>query len=145
MKYTPEELKKLRAATGADFFECKYALDKAEGDFEKARQIIVSDAERRRELEKKTNARDKEITDRKKESADRKKESADRKKLDYLENQKSSKIATVEQEIAMLKNEILEIKKAHNALIVALKKEAPKNPSGQSVRYGTLFFGDFSE
>jgi hypothetical protein len=138
MKHTPQVLKKLRDATGADFFQCKDALDEAEGDFEKACQLILSDAKRRIELQKEINSRDKEIVT-------RKKESADRKKMEYIENQKSSKIATVEQEIAMLKDEILEIKKAHNALIIALKKEASKNPSGQSVRNGTLFFGDFTE
>lgn len=40
MSYTEQELKKLCDATGAGFLECKDALDKAEGNYEKARQLI---------------------------------------------------------------------------------------------------------
>jgi hypothetical protein len=68
----------------------------------------------------------------------------------HIEHQKTSKITSVETEIEMLKREISEIKKAHNALIVALEKAAAneksssKNSRVQPVMYGTYFLGDFS-
>lgn len=129
MSYTAQDLKKLRDATGAGFLECKDALDKAEGNYEKARQLITGDTELQRKLETETVAR---------------------KKMDYLDNQVPSKIATVEQEIAMLKREILEIKKAYNSLVVALEetaaieRSASKNARAQRLTYGTFFMGDFS-
>lgn len=129
--YTAQEIKKLREATGAGFLDCKNALDEAEGDYEKARQVISRVSEPQGELKEEINAR--------------KNESAARKKSDCLEDQKKSKIASVELEIANLKREIFEIKKAHNSLIVALDKAAKeRSASKQPLRYGTYFVGDFS-
>jgi translation elongation factor EF-Ts len=120
--YTVQDIKKLREATGAGFLDCKNALEKAEGNFEKARQLLGHDPEVQEKLEQEIKTR----------------------KMQYIEHQKTSKIASVESEIKMLKREIFEIKKAHNALVTALKKEASQNPSTRSVNYGTFFFGDFS-
>ncbi|MBD3250261.1 MAG: translation elongation factor Ts [Candidatus Pacebacteria bacterium] len=39
-KYTIEDIQKLRQATGARVLDCKKALQEAEGDFEKAQQIV---------------------------------------------------------------------------------------------------------
>lgn len=70
--------------------------------------------------------------------------------MQYLEEQKTTKIASVESEIAMLKREIFEIKKAHNALIKVLEraatneKSSSKNSGIQSVTYSSYFLGDFS-
>ena len=136
--YTAQDVKKLREATGAGFLDCKNALDEAKGNYEKARQIISRDSEPKRELEE--------------EIKTRKNESAARRKSQYLEDQKTSKIASVESEIANLKREIFEIKreifeikKAHNSLIVALEKAAKeRSASKQTLMYGTYFVGDFS-
>jgi uncharacterized coiled-coil DUF342 family protein len=112
--YTSQEIKKLSNETGAGFLDCKNALDEAEGNYEKARQLIKGNKEL------------------------------------HIEPQKSSKITSVESEIEKLKLEILEIKKAHNALIVALEraaaneKSSSKNSRVQPVMYGTYFLGDFS-
>jgi translation elongation factor EF-Ts len=131
-----QDLKKLRDATGAGLIDCKKALDEAEGNFEKALQIISKDSKPQRDLEAEIKAS--------------KDETLARKKVQYLENQKITKIASVESEIEMLKREISEIKKAHNALIAALEKAAAdeknsaKNPRVQTVVYGTYFLGDFS-
>ena len=40
MKYSAEDVKKLREATAAGMLDCKKALDEAEGDFDKAVEII---------------------------------------------------------------------------------------------------------
>ncbi|CAB4337556.1 unannotated protein [freshwater metagenome] len=40
MKYSAEDVKKLREATAAGMLDCKKALDEAEGDFQKAVEII---------------------------------------------------------------------------------------------------------
>ncbi len=40
MKYSAEDVKKLREATAAGMLDCKKALDEAEGDFQKAIEII---------------------------------------------------------------------------------------------------------
>ena len=37
---TTENIKKLREITGAGIMDCKKALSKAEGDFEKAQEIL---------------------------------------------------------------------------------------------------------
>jgi hypothetical protein len=142
--YTAQEIKKLREATGAGFLDCKNALDEAEGDYEKARHLIERGTEPQRKLEE--------------EIKSSKDETASRKKMQYLEQQKASKITSVESEIAMLKREISEIKKAHNALIATLEraaanekeraaaseKSSSKNSRVQPVVYGTYFIGDFS-
>ena len=131
-----QDLKKLRDATGAGLIDCKKALDEAEGNFEKALQIISKDSKPQRDLEEEIKAS--------------KDETLARKKMQYLENQKSTKIASVESEIEMLKREISEMKKVHNALIAALEKAAAnekassKNPRVQPIVYGTYFLGDFS-
>ena len=131
-----EDLKKLRDATGAGLIDCKKALDAAGGNFEKALQIISKDSKPQRDLEAEIKAS--------------KDETLARKKMQYLENQKTAKIASVESEIEMLKREIFEMKKAHNALIAALEKAAANekassnNPRVQTVVYGTYFLGDFS-
>jgi elongation factor Ts len=134
--YTAQEIKKLRDATGAGFLDCKNALDEAEGDYEKARQLLESGTEPQRRLEE--------------EIKSRKNETAAKRKIQYIEHQKASKIASVELEIEMLKREISEIKKAHNALIASLEraaaneKSSSKNSRVQPVVYGTYFIGDFS-
>ena len=131
-----QDLKKLRDATGAGLIDCKNALAEAEGDFEKALRIISQDSKPQRDLEEEIKAS--------------KDETLARKKMQYLENQKSTKIASVESEIEMLKREISEMKKAHNALIAALEKAAAnekassKNARVQPIVYGTYFLGDFS-
>ena len=118
--YTALEIKKLREATGAGFLDCKNALDEAEGDYEKARQLIESGTEPQRRLEE--------------EIKSSKNETAARKKIQYLEHQR----------------EISEIKKAHNALIASLERAAANEKSSsnnsrvQPVVYGTYFIGDFS-
>ena len=134
--YTAQEIKKLREATGAGFLDCKNALDQAEGDYEKARQLIERATEPQRKLEE--------------EIKSSKNETAARKKMQYLELQKTSKITSVESEIELLKREISEIKKAHNALVATLEraaaneKSSSKNSKVQPVIYGTYFLGDFS-
>jgi len=134
--YTAQEIKKLREATGAGFLDCKNALDQAEGDYEKARQLIERATEPQRKLEE--------------EIKSSKNETAARKKMQYLEHQKTSKITSVESEIELLKREISEIKKAHNALVATLEraaaneKSSSKNSKVQPVIYGTYFLGDFS-
>jgi elongation factor Ts len=134
--YTAQDIKKLRDATGAGLLDCKNALDEAEGDHEKARQLLNRDIEPQRRLEEEIKARQDETTA--------------RKKTQYLEHQKTTKIASVESEIEMLKREIFEIKKAHNSLIKALEraaaseKSSSKNSRVQSVTYDTYFLGDFS-
>ena len=40
MSYTAEDVKRLREATAAGMLDCKKALDEANGDFEKAVEII---------------------------------------------------------------------------------------------------------
>ena len=40
MAYTAEDVKKLREATAAGMLDCKKALDEADGDFDKAVEII---------------------------------------------------------------------------------------------------------
>jgi len=40
LKYSAEDVKKLREATAAGMLDCKKALDEAEGDFQKAVEII---------------------------------------------------------------------------------------------------------
>ena len=134
--YTAQDIKKLRDATGAGLLDCKKALDEAEGDYEKACQLLNRDTEPQRRLEEEIKAN--------------KDETTARKKMQYLEHQKTTKIASVESEIVMLKREIFEIKKAHNALIKELdraaanEKSSLKNSRVQSVTYGTYFLGDFS-
>lgn len=134
--YTAQDIKKLRDATGAGLLDCKNALNEAEGDYEKARQLLNKDTEPQRRLEEEIKAS--------------KDETSARKKMQYLEHQKTTKIASVESEIEMLKREIFEIKKAHNSLIKALEraaaneKSSSKNSRVQSVTYSTYFLGDFS-
>lgn len=134
--YTAQDIKKLRDATGAGFLDCKKAFDEAEGDYEKARQLLNRDTEPQRRLDEEIKAN--------------KDETAARKKVKYLEDQKTTKIASVESEIEMLKREIFEIKKAHNALIKVLEraaanqKSSSKNSGIQSVTYSSYFLGDFS-
>lgn len=38
--FTAQDVKKLREATGAGMMDCKKALDEADGDFEKAKEIV---------------------------------------------------------------------------------------------------------
>ena len=40
MKYSAQDVKKLRETTAAGMLDCKKALDEAEGDFDKAVEII---------------------------------------------------------------------------------------------------------
>ena len=40
MSYTAEDVKRLREATAAGMLDCKKALDEANGDFDKAVEII---------------------------------------------------------------------------------------------------------
>ena len=40
MAYSAEDVKKLREATAAGMLDCKKALDEAEGDYDKAVEII---------------------------------------------------------------------------------------------------------
>lgn len=136
INHTAQDIKKLRDATGAGLLDCKNALNEAEGNYEKARQLLNKNTEPERRLEEEIKAS--------------KDETSARKKMQYLEHQKTTKIASVESEIEMLKREIFEIKKAHNSLIKALEraaaneKSSSKNSRVQSVTYSTYFLGDFS-
>ena len=64
--YTAQDIKKLRDATGAGLLDCKKALDEAEGDFEKACQLLNRDTEPQRRLEEEIKANKDETTARKK-------------------------------------------------------------------------------
>ena len=135
--YTAQDIKKLRDTTGSGLLDCKKALDEAEGDYEKACQLLKRVAEPQRRLEEEVKAS--------------KDETRARKEMQYLEHQKTRKIGSLESEIAMLKREIFQIKKAHNALIKELEraaandKSSSKNSRVQSARYTTYFLGDFSD
>lgn len=76
--YTAQDIKKLRDATGAGFLDCKKALDEAEGDYEKARQLLKRDTEPQRRLEEEIKAN--------------KDETAARKKCSTLKNKKLQKL-----------------------------------------------------
>ena len=71
---TAQDIKKLRDATGAGLLDCKKALDEAEGDYEKACQLLKRVAEPQRRLEE--------------EIKSSKNETAAKRKIQYIEHQK---------------------------------------------------------
>ena len=51
MSYTAADVKRLREATAAGMVDCKKALDEANGDFDKAVEIIRAKVKKRRVID----------------------------------------------------------------------------------------------
>lgn len=147
LKYTVEDLKKLREATSLGMVDCKKFLEEAGGDYKKARELISQadiekatkvkaaadhDLEISRGIAEKRKNREQEIEEKLRE-----------KKASETMMKTSTQVSDLQSEVAKLKREVMDIKKAHNELLAALDK-ASKSASGRTtISYSGFYVGEF--
>lgn len=147
LKYTVEDLKKLREATSLGMVECKKFLEEAGGDYKKALELI-SQADIEKAIKAKAAAdHDLEISrgiaEKRKNREQEIEEKLREKKASETMMKTSTQVSDLQSEVEKLKREVTAIKKAHNDLLAALDK-ASKSASGRTtITYSGFYVGEF--
>lgn len=147
LKYTVEDLKKLREVTSLGMVECKKFLEEADGDYKKALELISQadiekvkkvkaaadhDLEISRGIAEKRKNREQEIEEKLRE-----------KKASETIMKTSTQVSDLQSEVENLKREVMAIKKAHNELLAALEKAAKAAPGRTTTTFTNFYMGEF--